>query len=78
MLEAQPPYGERWPITDDDLYGIGVMMVAAAIEQNYDERGIVWHDAIASAVRWRFCQWYTVFAYERFETVANCLRYRSG
>ncbi len=29
-------------------YGIGVTrVVAAAIEQNYDERGIVWPDAIA-------------------------------
>ena len=37
-------------------YGIGVTrVVAAAIEQNYDERGIVWPDAIAP-FRWRFCQ----------------------
>ena len=29
-------------------YGIGVTrVVAAAIEQNHDERGIIWHDAIA-------------------------------
>ena len=29
-------------------YGIGVTrIVAAAIEQNHDERGIIWHDAIA-------------------------------
>ncbi|MCY1495557.1 Proline--tRNA ligase [compost metagenome] len=29
-------------------YGIGVSrVVAAAIEQNYDERGIVWNDALA-------------------------------
>ncbi|MFB6422207.1 MAG: proline--tRNA ligase [Candidatus Malihini olakiniferum] len=29
-------------------YGIGITrIVAAAIEQNYDERGIIWHDAIA-------------------------------
>lgn len=38
----------RSQILEMGCYGIGVTrVVAAAIEQNYDDKGIIWHDAIA-------------------------------
>lgn len=37
-------------------YGIGITrIVAAAIEQNHDERGIIWSPALAPS-RWLFCR----------------------